>query len=74
MLQEKLKFSFKPEMDALRKSMRESLKEYKYKDLFTLKGDLGKMNVQDIYVTGDHFDLALLLSGSANVRINNLGF
>lgn len=74
MLQEKLKFSFKPEMDGLRKSMREALKEYKYKDLFTLKGDLGKMNVQDIYVTGDHFDLSLLLSGSANVRINNLGF
>jgi hypothetical protein len=74
MMQEKLKFSFKPEMDQLRKSMRESLKNYTYKDLFTLKGELGKMNVQDVYVTGNQFDMALLLRGTANLKINNLGF
>jgi hypothetical protein len=34
----------------------------------------GKMNVQDVYVTGNQFDMALLLRGTANLKINNLGF
>lgn len=74
LLEEKLKFSFKPEMDDLRKSLRESLRDYRYKNLFSLKGELGKMSVQDIYVAEGQFDLALRLNGTANVKIEDLGF
>lgn len=72
LLQEKLRFSFAPEMNAIRKSLSESLRQYQYKNVMRLNGNLQKMEVQDIYVGENQFDIALNLLGNAKLTLLGL--
>lgn len=73
LLQEKLRFSFASEMNAIRGSLSDALRNYQYKGLFRINGALQKMEVQDIYVGENQFDIALNLLGNAKLVLLGLG-
>lgn len=72
MLEEKLQFSYAKEMQALRKSLSEKLKNTQIKDMVRLQGQLQQFEVQDIYVGDNRFDIALNLKGNATVSLNSV--
>lgn len=73
-LKERLRFSFEEEINSMRSSLSDLLKEYKYENLFVLNGQLKAFKVKDIIVAEDRFDIMLFAEGNAKVVLTNLGF
>ncbi|MFN4122554.1 MAG: DUF4403 family protein [Flavobacteriales bacterium] len=73
-LGESLRFSFEDEVKTMRTGIAELLKEYKYEDLFVLRGKLKSFKVDDIIVAEDRFDILLYADGHAKLIFTNIKF
>jgi hypothetical protein len=73
-LQSQLKFSFDPEVMAIRQQLQAKLKYYTYQNLFTLRGTLNQFSVKDVYVAADHFDIVLNATGKALLVLEGIDF
>lgn len=73
-LGESLRFSFEEEVKTMRTGIADMLKEYRYEDLFVLRGKLKSFKVEDIIVAEDRFDILLYADGNAKLIFTNIKF
>jgi len=73
-LAERLRFSFDEEVTTMKTGIAEMLQEYKYEDLFVLRGKLKSFKVEDIIVAEDRFDILLYADGNAKLIFTNIKF
>jgi len=73
-LQQNLRFSMKTELEKVRHSIRETIRNYRYENLFTLQGKLESFVLYDIFVKEDRFLLVFNAGGQARIFLSNLQF
>jgi hypothetical protein len=73
-LQQQMRFSFDKEISSIRNDLSNRIKKTKYKNLFTLKGNLKEFKVRDVYMAEDHFDIVLDAHGNAKIVFDSADF
>lgn len=73
-LQQQMRFSFDKEISSIRNDLSNRIKKTKYKNLFTLKGNLKEFKVRDVYMAEDHFDIVLDAQGNAKIVFDSADF
>ena len=73
-LQHHMRFSFDKEISSIRNDLSNRIKKTKYKNLFTLKGNLKEFKVHDVYMAENHFDIVLDAQGNAKISFDSADF
>jgi hypothetical protein len=68
-LESKLVFKMSGQLDSIKTQINTQIADYRYQNLFTLKGKLDKLEVKGIYMEPDGIRVALSARGSANIIV-----
>jgi hypothetical protein len=73
-IQQAMRFSFHDDLESIRQSLRQYLKEYRYRNLFVLTGTLENMTLRNILIREKDFVIILDATGNAGIRFNRFDF
>jgi hypothetical protein len=68
-LEQKLIFKMADQLDSVKAQINDQIADYRYQNLFTLKGKLDKVEIKGIYMEPDGIRVALSAKGTANILV-----
>lgn len=68
-LEQKLVFKMTDQLDSIKTQINDQIADYRYQNLFTMKGKLDKLEIKGIFMEPDGIRVALSARGSANIVV-----